>query len=162
MINGGQPWLPPLIVNSNDACNANMVGRQNWSTCHDMATGAASPPTTTTRRLQDATTVPKKASTEPNVLNVVLGIIQIKPWYPSSYPEDLVGRKAERLYVCESCFRYSKELMPYLAHRVSRDSSTRHGEPWLTLHLKESLSTPRVIAARHTDISNRRPIHLRG
>jgi len=69
-------------------------------------------------RSQEHQTTPKKSPTEPNVLNVVLGNIQIKPWYPSFYPEDLVGRKAERLYVCESCFRYSKELMPYLAHRV--------------------------------------------
>lgn len=69
-----------------------------------------------TRPREDQT--PKKSPTEPNVLNVVLGNLQIKPWYPSFYPEDLVGRKAERLYVCECCFRYSKELMPYLAHRV--------------------------------------------
>ncbi|CAD0030141.1 unnamed protein product [Aureobasidium pullulans] len=68
-----------------------------------------------TRPREDQT--PKKSPTEPNVLNVVLGNLQIKPWYPSFYPEDLVGRKAERLYVCECCFRYSKELMPYLAHR---------------------------------------------
>ncbi|KAI4794566.1 uroporphyrinogen-III synthase-like protein, partial [Aureobasidium sp. EXF-8846] len=67
---------------------------------------------------QEHQTTPKKSPTEPNVLNVVLGNIQIKPWYPSFYPEDLVGRKAERLYVCECCFRYSRELMPYLAHRL--------------------------------------------
>ncbi|CAD0041064.1 unnamed protein product, partial [Aureobasidium pullulans] len=78
---------------------------------HDMA-AAVSPQT---RPREDQT--PKKSPTEPNVLNVVLGNLQIKPWYPSFYPEDLVGRKAERLYVCECCFRYSKELMPYLAHR---------------------------------------------
>lgn len=53
-----------------------------------------------------------------NVLNVVLGNLLIKPWYPSFYPEELVGKKAERLYVCQWCFRYSKELMPYLAHVV--------------------------------------------
>jgi len=52
------------------------------------------------------------------VLNVVLGNLLIKPWYPSFYPEDLVGKVVNRLYVCQSCFRYSKELMPYLAHMV--------------------------------------------
>lgn len=62
----------------------------------------------------------KKPSAEPNVLNVVLGNLLIKPWYPSFYPEDLVGRKVDRLYVCHWCFRYSKELMPYLAHMVGR------------------------------------------
>lgn len=76
-----------------------------------------------TKPQQEHETTPKKSPTEPNVLNVVLGNLQIKPWYPSFYPEDLVGRKAERLYVCESCFRYSKELMPYLAHRVRLSSS---------------------------------------
>lgn len=55
---------------------------------------------------------------EPNVLNVVLGNLLIKPWYPSFYPEDLVGKKVDRLYVCQTCFRYSKELIPYLAHVV--------------------------------------------
>ncbi|KAL1310858.1 hypothetical protein AAFC00_001090 [Neodothiora populina] len=53
---------------------------------------------------------------EPNVLTVVLGNLLIKPWYPSFYPEDLVGKRVDRLYVCDTCFRYSKELMPYLAH----------------------------------------------
>ncbi|KAH0003210.1 hypothetical protein KCU78_g14025, partial [Aureobasidium melanogenum] len=77
-----------------------------------MAAAAVSP-----KPQQEQHQTPKKSPTEPNVLNVVLGNIQIKPWYPSFYPEDLVGRKAERLYVCECCFRYSKELMPYLAHR---------------------------------------------
>ncbi|GAB7348359.1 hypothetical protein MBLNU459_g6800t2 [Dothideomycetes sp. NU459] len=60
----------------------------------------------------------KKPSMEPNVLNVVLGNLLVKPWYPSFYPEDLVGRKVDRLYVCQWCFRYSKELMPYLAHML--------------------------------------------
>ncbi|KAL2355180.1 acyl-CoA N-acyltransferase [Cryomyces antarcticus] len=59
---------------------------------------------------------PTKPSTTPNVLNVVLGNLLIKPWYPSFYPEELVDRQTERLYVCQACFRYSKELMPFLAH----------------------------------------------
>ena len=53
-----------------------------------------------------------------NVRNVVLGDILFKAWYPSFYPEELVGRQLERLYVCPWCFKYSKELMPYLAHIV--------------------------------------------
>ncbi len=54
-----------------------------------------------------------------NVQNVVLGDILFKTWYPSFYPEELVGRETERLYVCRWCFKYSRELMPYLAHVVS-------------------------------------------
>ncbi|KXT04036.1 hypothetical protein AC578_4945 [Pseudocercospora eumusae] len=53
----------------------------------------------------------------PNVANVVLGTLHIKPWYPSFYPEDLVGgRKAEWLYVCQWCFKYTSEIMKFSAH----------------------------------------------
>lgn len=53
-----------------------------------------------------------------NVHHVVLGDLLFKSWYPSFYPEELVGRDLERLYVCQRCFKYSKELMPFLAHVV--------------------------------------------
>ncbi|PSK46369.1 hypothetical protein B9Z65_5337 [Elsinoe australis] len=53
---------------------------------------------------------------EHNVMSVVLGDLLIKPWYPSFYPQELIGNKVERLYVCQWCFRYSKELMPFVAH----------------------------------------------
>ncbi|CZT14223.1 related to histone acetyltransferase (MysT1) [Ramularia collo-cygni] len=53
----------------------------------------------------------------PNVTNVVLGNLHIKPWYPSFYPEDLIGgRKADWLYVCQWCFKYTPEIMKYCAH----------------------------------------------
>ncbi|KAF2147164.1 uncharacterized protein K452DRAFT_217636 [Aplosporella prunicola CBS 121167] len=58
----------------------------------------------------------KRPAMEPNVLNVVLGDLLVKPWYPSFYPEELVGRKIERLYVCQWCFKYSKEIIPFLGH----------------------------------------------
>jgi hypothetical protein len=55
-----------------------------------------------------------------NVANVVLGNLRITPEYPSFYPEDLIGgRKAQWLYVCHWCFRYTHELMKYAAHCVS-------------------------------------------
>ncbi|KAI7323273.1 hypothetical protein KC315_g8554, partial [Hortaea werneckii] len=51
------------------------------------------------------------ASMQGSVANLFLGNLHIKPWYPSFYPEDLVGgRKAERLYVCQWCFRYTPEI----------------------------------------------------
>ncbi|KAJ9649042.1 SAS complex subunit [Coniosporium tulheliwenetii] len=53
---------------------------------------------------------------ENNVRNVVLGDLLIKPWYTSFYPEELVGRQVDRLYVCQWCFKYSRELMPFLGH----------------------------------------------
>ncbi|KAF2195402.1 hypothetical protein K469DRAFT_543734 [Zopfia rhizophila CBS 207.26] len=65
---------------------------------------------------KDPAKTPKKPSMEPNVLEVVLGSLLIRPWYPSFYPEELVGRTVERLYVCQWCFKYSKELMGFLGH----------------------------------------------
>ncbi len=53
-----------------------------------------------------------------NIRSVVLGDISFKTWYPSFYPEELVGRNLDRLYVCQWCFKYSKDVMPYLAHIV--------------------------------------------
>jgi len=53
-----------------------------------------------------------------NIRSVVLGDICFKTWYPSFYPEELVGREVERLYVCQWCFKYSKDVIPYLAHIV--------------------------------------------
>ena len=62
---------------------------------------------------------PNKASLTPNVANVVLGNLHIKPQYPSFYPEDLVGgRRAEWLYVCQWCFKYTAEIMKFSAHCV--------------------------------------------
>ena len=62
-----------------------------------------------------ATAIPKGAR---NVLSVVLGDTLFKTWYPSFYPEELVGRETEKLFVCRCCFKYSKELVPYVAHLV--------------------------------------------
>ncbi|MCJ1282826.1 hypothetical protein MMC26_002152 [Xylographa opegraphella] len=70
---------------------------------------------TSTVRTGGAT--PLKASR--NVLNVVLGDIMFPTWYPSFYPEELVGKDTDRLYVCQWCFKYSKEVVPFLTHVVS-------------------------------------------
>ncbi len=65
---------------------------------------------------------PNRSSTkpqEPNVANVVIGNLHIKPWYPSFYPEDMVGgRKTEWLHVCQWCFRYTSKVESYSAHCV--------------------------------------------
>ena len=67
----------------------------------------------------------KEKPADLNVRNVVLGDILFKTWYPSFYPEELVGREIERLFVCQWCFKYSKDLMPYLAHTVRTSDSWR-------------------------------------
>lgn len=78
-------------------------------------------PSAAPRGLQSPHRTPNKAALNPNVTNVVLGNLHIKPWYPSFYPEDLVGgRKADWLYVCQWCFKYTSEIMKYSAHCVSR------------------------------------------
>jgi hypothetical protein len=68
----------------------------------------------------------QKPSVTPNVLEVVFGSLLIKPWYPSFYPEQIVGRKVERLYVCQWCFKYSKELMAFLGHLVCYYAVSTH------------------------------------
>ncbi|KAH9827537.1 putative MYST (SAS MOZ) family protein [Teratosphaeria destructans] len=60
---------------------------------------------------------PNRPPMQPNVTNVVLGSLHIRPWFPSFYPEDLIGgRKTEWLYVCRWCFKYTSEIMKYSAH----------------------------------------------
>jgi hypothetical protein len=54
----------------------------------------------------------------PNVREVVLGNVWVKPWYRSYYPEELVGQTLDTLYVCQWCFKYTKELLPYVGHQV--------------------------------------------
>ncbi|KAK5137139.1 hypothetical protein LTR08_000644 [Meristemomyces frigidus] len=60
---------------------------------------------------------PNRTPVQQNIASVVLGNTHIKPWYPSFYPEGLVGgRKTEKLYVCQWCFRYTDDVMKYSAH----------------------------------------------
>lgn len=66
-----------------------------------------------------AQVVPKPIA-DRNVQNVVLGDILFKTWYPSFYPEEIVGREVEILYICQWCFKYSKELIPFVAHAVRK------------------------------------------
>lgn len=96
----------------------------------------ASPPTITTQSKHnnnssndsnEASFSPsKRTHPELNILNVVLGHLLIKPWYPSFYPKELVGQRTERLYVCQWCFKYSKELVPYVSHLVRKALSEKY------------------------------------
>lgn len=53
-----------------------------------------------------------------SVQSVVLGETLFKAWYPSFYPEELAGPETERLYICQWCFKYAKDVGLYLAHTV--------------------------------------------
>ncbi|PGH36074.1 hypothetical protein GX50_01086 [[Emmonsia] crescens] len=73
-----------------------------------------------------------RASSKPgpdrNVKNVVLGNIIFKTWFHSLYPEELVGKDTDRLYVCRWCFRYSCDKDAYLGHiRLCEHRSTPPG-----------------------------------
>ncbi|KZF21786.1 hypothetical protein L228DRAFT_261915 [Xylona heveae TC161] len=84
----------------------------------------------------------------PNIRNVVLGDLLFRTWYPSFYPDDLVGRDLERLYVCRWCFKYSRELIPFLRHLKACDM--KHTPPSDTLvYAKENYSLYMVDGQRH-------------
>ncbi|KAH8724399.1 histone acetyltransferase MYST2 [Phaeosphaeriaceae sp. PMI808] len=92
--------------------------------------------------------LPQKGSVSPNVLEVVFGSLLIKPWYPSFYPEELVGRKVERLYVCQWCFKYSKELMPFLAH-LKACPHRNNPPPGVNIYTKDNYSLFEIDGEKH-------------
>ncbi|KAJ5240166.1 hypothetical protein N7468_004785 [Penicillium chermesinum] len=63
-----------------------------------------------------------------NLKNVVLGDLLFKPWYQSIYPEDLVAKDADHLYVCRWCFRYSCNKEAFASHtQVCENRTTPPG-----------------------------------
>lgn len=50
------------------------------------------------------------------VKRVVLGDLSFPTWYHSIYPEELVSKDTELLYVCRWCFRYSCNTAAYANH----------------------------------------------
>jgi hypothetical protein len=76
-------------------------------------------PTTTparpSKRLKRA-----QSASELNVEEVVLGDRLVRPSFGSLYREEIVGSGTiQRLYVCEGCFKYTKDAVAYIGHRVS-------------------------------------------
>jgi hypothetical protein len=57
-----------------------------------------------------------KSPTERNLKQVVLGDLLFKTWYQSIYPEDLVSKDTDRLYVCCWCFCYSCDVNSHVKH----------------------------------------------
>jgi hypothetical protein len=58
-----------------------------------------------------------------NVRDVILTDLRVEAWFPSFYPEELVGRGASsgagagiRLLVCKWCFKYSTKVVPFVEH----------------------------------------------
>ncbi|GAQ43165.1 hypothetical protein AtubIFM55763_002028 [Aspergillus tubingensis] len=68
------------------------------------------------------------SSTDRNVKHVVLGDLLFPTWYQSIYPEDLVSKDTDRLYVCRWCFRYSCDVHAYAQHtRLCQHRTTPPG-----------------------------------
>lgn len=60
------------------------------------------------------------SASELNVEEVILGERVVRPSFASLYREELVGTETiKRLYVCEGCFKYTKDAVAYVGHRVS-------------------------------------------
>lgn len=74
--------------------------------------------------LSKANSTSSLRATNLSIQHVALGDVLFKTWYPSYYPEGLVGRELDRLYVCQWCFKYCPDLVPYLAHRVTSRRAT--------------------------------------
>lgn len=68
------------------------------------------------------------SQTGSSVRSVVLGDLLFKTWFQSYYPEDLVAKDTERLYVCRWCFRYSCDVNAYAKHtRLCANRTTPPG-----------------------------------
>ncbi|KAL3453417.1 histone acetyltransferase [Aspergillus insuetus] len=63
----------------------------------------------------DDTSSHAKPSTR-NVQHVVLGNLRFQTWYQSIYPEDLVSKEIDTLYVCRWCFRYACDVNAHATH----------------------------------------------
>ena len=103
-----------------------------------------------------------KEPIQPNIHEVVLGDWWVRPSSPaSSYPEEIVGRNCDRLYVCQWCFKYVADGVPdrYLRHMVcsihppSEFKQMREDVVW-TARLTSPCCTGNMSLPRH-------PLHLR-
>ncbi|KAL8967639.1 MAG: hypothetical protein Q9183_002822 [Haloplaca sp. 2 TL-2023] len=82
-----------------------------------------------------------------NVQHVVLGDLLFKTWYPSYYPEDLVGREVDRLHVCRWCFKYCRELAPFLAHRIKARPVKQSTQVMTTASTKSMVKNIKCVSA---------------
>ncbi|KAL4956475.1 acyl-CoA N-acyltransferase [Aspergillus filifer] len=51
-----------------------------------------------------------------NVQHVVLGNLSFQTWYQSIYPEELVSKDTDTLFVCRWCFRYACDIDTHARH----------------------------------------------
>ncbi|KAL4779589.1 acyl-CoA N-acyltransferase [Aspergillus varians] len=63
-----------------------------------------------------ATEDPQAQTLTRNVRHVVLGSLRFQTWYQSIYPDDLVSKDTDTLYVCRWCFRYACVIDAHASH----------------------------------------------
>jgi len=83
-----------------------------------------------------------------NVHQVILTDLRIDTWYPSFYPESLVGRSTDRLYVCKLCFKYTTQVDPFIEH-TTKCRAHIEGPPGHKMYEKEDISVYVVDGDEH-------------
>ncbi|KAL9099732.1 MAG: hypothetical protein Q9163_004810 [Psora crenata] len=83
-----------------------------------------------------------------NIHQVVLGDILFRTWYPSFYPEGLVGKEVDTLYICQWCFKYSTDVSHFLTH-VRLCPHNVNGPPGRLIYLQDQHSIYRVDGEEH-------------
>jgi hypothetical protein len=124
--------LTPLTVSAlapSLSCDPSICQTKTKTTT---TTAKATKATKTTKTAKIATPLNSAAATtltapaQPKrAFNVALGHLIFDAWFKSSYPAELLEAAGKErpsspadLYVCRWCFRYSKELVPYIGHMV--------------------------------------------
>jgi hypothetical protein len=59
---------------------------------------------------------PPKSNPDRHIKQVVLGNLVFSTWFDSLYPEELVKKDTDYLYVCRWCFRYSCDKLAHAGH----------------------------------------------
>lgn len=73
----------------------------------------------TATKTSDRKSAIKNTQTDRNIDKVVLGDLCFKTWYPSYFGKEVLDNgpgTLDRLYVCDCCFKYSKELVAWWQH----------------------------------------------
>ena len=68
----------------------------------------------------------KPGASEGQILNIVHGSYDFQPWYPSYYPETIIGPfPVDRLFVCQNCYKYTTDGNAFYAHLMTCEDFNR-------------------------------------
>ncbi|KAI1917431.1 SAS complex subunit [Ophidiomyces ophidiicola] len=91
--------------------------------------------------------VRKPPSAGSKVEQVIFGNLCFKTWYDALYPEELVSKDTETLYVCSWCFRYTCDRTAYVGHM--RFCQLRASPPGTQIYFDEGYSVWEVDGEDH-------------